>query len=212
MNRTNNRKRLIIISGIVISVLLSSALYLYCHKTGSGSGDRAVNNSPIIIHGKSFDISEDEIVQIAEKYRQMGYNNLEESAIKHLIKRKVLLNKAVEMGYSVTEEDVDQHITQVKEALKASENYNDYLEVMEDYGGEDAYWADIRDTTRDTMIINKYIDYEKERYKLENTDKQEVQFDSTLWNKQEAEIVNNLVKEQEIMILDGRYDNLKLEW
>ena len=65
------------------------------------------------------------------------------------------------------------------------------------------------------MIINKYLDYEKEKYNRDNLDNQVVQFDSNLldgWNKQKEEIINNLVKDQEITILDSKYDNLALTW
>ena len=125
------------------------------------------------------------------------------------------MNKAKEMGYSITEDEIDRQISLVKEAVKTTENYSDYLNFVNEYGGEDAYWSDIRDTTGDTMIINKYLDYERKKYNQANGNDQTVRSNSNLfegWNKQKAEIINDLVKDQEITILDSKYDNLALTW
>lgn len=221
------KKNIKIILGVMVFGLLSSGLYLQITKADSVFKDcadtlkeeikqkKSKDDSSIIIQGKNFVITEKEKELKVESYKLKGDKNPEEAAIKHLIERKVLLNKALEMGYSITEEEIDKQTSLVKEAVKTTENYNDYLNYINEYGGEDAYWADIRDTTRDTMIINKYLDYEKEKYNRDNLDNQVVQFDSNLldgWNKQKEEIINNLVKDQDITILDSKYDNLALTW
>jgi len=172
------------------------------------------DDSSFIIKGKNFTITDEEIVKKIKAYETKGEKNPKEAAVKHLVKRKVLLNKAVEMGYTVTEDEIDKQISLVKEAVTATENYSDYLDFINECGGEDAYWKDMRDTTRDTMIINKYLDYEKDEYYQENKDNQ-VQDDSNLfdgWNKRKAEIINDLVENQEITITDSKYKDIALTW
>ncbi len=177
--------------------------------------EKAKDDTSILIQGKDFVITEKEIELKEKVYNLKGEEDSETAAIKHLIERKVLLNKAKEMGYSITEDEIDRQISLVKEAVKTTENYSDYLNFVNEYGGEDAYWSDIRDTTGDTMIINKYLDYERKKYNQANGNDQTVRSNSNLfegWNKQKAEIINDLVKDQEITILDSKYDNLALTW
>lgn len=220
--KKNNR---VILGVIALCFILLGGFCVQKIKAGSEFMDRAdvlkekinQNNSdddsPIIIQGKDVIITESEIEKETKVNELQGAENAEEAAVKHLIKRKVLLNKALEMGYTVTEEEIDEQISQVKEAVKDTENYSDYVNFVNEYGGEDVYWADIRETTRDTMIINKYLDNEKQEY--DEVQDGKVQDNTNLldgWNKRKAEIINELVENQDINISDGKYKNLSLTW
>ena len=220
------RKNIKVILGImVLAGLVSSSLLYQSTKANTLFSERVdalksvieqekSDNSLNTIQGKNFVITDKEIELKTEVYKLKGDENPEEAAIKHLIERKVLLNKALEMGYTVTEKEIDEHIARVKEVVKETENYDDYLNFMKEYGGEETYWSDYRSTTRDTMIINQFLDYEKKKYYREKKDNLVVQFKANLlddWNKQKANIIHELVQDQEVTVLDKSMD-FDLSW
>ena len=64
----------------------------------------------MLIKGKNFTITDREIKVKMKAYKLKGYNNPKQAAIKHLVERKVLLNKSLEKGYTVTENDIDNQV------------------------------------------------------------------------------------------------------
>lgn len=176
------------------------------------------NKGSIVLKGKNITITEEEIELKEKAYELKNDTNPENAAIQHLLERKVLLNKAIEMGFKATEEEVDQQISSVKEAVKDAENYNDYIDFMNQYdGGEDAYWQDIRETTKETLIINKYLNCEKEKY--EQTNKNSVSIASAEnsetnllqgWNDQKDKIVKALIDKEYITVIDKQYKDCSI--
>lgn len=177
------------------------------------SGDR----SATIVKGKNIQITEAEIALKVKTYELKGNEDPENAALKHLLERKVLLNKAIQSGYSVTEEELDQQIALVKTALKDADNNSYYESFITEYGSEDAYWNDIRETTKDTMIINMYLDHEKELFneKSSATDANTVGIQTSEklledWNHYKSEIIRNLITDENITILDDKFKDFTL--
>lgn len=217
------KKRIIITSCMITLCILLGGYGVNKIKANSFFSDRAdvlkeeinqsktEDNSSVLVQGKSFKITENDVNAYMKAYKLNNDADPEASAIKYLVERKTLLNKALELNYNVTEEEVDKQISKVKEAIKGSDNYDDYLNFINEYGGEDAYWNDIRETTKDTMIINKYLDDQKAVYNQTNKKTISVQNNQNLldeWNKRKEELTNDLIKEQDITVNDNKYNNL----
>lgn len=215
----------VIIGVIVFVIIVCGGLINFNTKAKSVNSDLADNAkatynlkntidiSPAIIIGKNIVITKDEFILEEKAYKLNNDKNPKKSAIQHLLERKVLLHKALEMGYSVTEKEVDKEIALVRKAVKASENYSDYVNFMKDYnGGENAYWMDIRKTMKKSMIINKYLDREREKYEKANDDSASFSSDSKTdnllngWNAYKDKIVKNLINKEHIQVIDKDYD------
>jgi parvulin-like peptidyl-prolyl isomerase len=168
-----------------------------------------VDNSPIVLQGENISITENEIDLKTKAYKLNKNDKSELAALKHLLEQKVLLNKAIKLGYLVTEEEVDNEIEAVKKAVRDAENYSEYENFMNEYnGGEDAYWVDIRDTLKDKMIINKYLDSEKEIYDQTHQNQLSNSKENLLegWNNYKSEIINSLIDDEKIIIKDNKFD------
>lgn len=183
---------------------------------------KANDKSSVIVKANDFNITENDIQVYIKAYQLKKESDPRASAIKHLVERNSLYNKALKLNYSVTEAEVDAQIAQVKEAVKTTENYSDYLNFVNEYGGEDVYWADIRETTKETMIINKYLNDEKEKY-FQNNDTVTIQDSSKSsngsetessgnilenWNKQKEVLTDESIKDEGITINDSNYKDL----
>lgn len=220
------RKKSIVVV-LLIGLILSGSFIFSSIKADTAINDCASNikeqlntngKGSIVLKGKNITITKEEIELKEKAYELKNDINPENAAVQHLLERKVLLNKAIEMGFKATEEEVDQQISSVKEAVKDAENCNDYIDFMNQYdGGEDAYWQDIRETTKETLIINKYLNCEKEKY--EQTNKNSVSIataensETNLlqgWNDQKDKIVKALIDKEYITVIDKQYKDCSI--
>lgn len=171
------------------------------------------DNDTVAIGGNNITITEKEIEDKVDVYLQTGDMNAVDSAVQHLLERKVLYNKAISEGFSVSDEELDTEIEKLKEVSKKAENYSEYEEFINGYGGEDAYFDDMKEDYRISITINKYLMSEQEKYEVTGLNqKSSIDSDnlSANWNSKKNELITELINNENIIIKNEKYKNISL--
>lgn len=87
-------------------------------------------------------ISQQELEVTKAFYLQQGYaeGEAEEKAREYLIKREAQYIKAIESGYTVTDDEVWVYIDELKAIINESENSEDMYALISQFENEDDYW------------------------------------------------------------------------
>lgn len=105
------------------------------------------------------DISKEEMEYTTYFYMQQGYDEEEakSKAKEYLMEREELYQKAVDAGYSVTDEEVEEYLDSLKELIYSSENGEEQLAISMNYfENEDEYWDYEFLVYQKNLVIQKY--------------------------------------------------------
>lgn len=105
------------------------------------------------------DISKEEMEYTTYSYMQQGYDEEEakSKAKEYLMEREELYQKAVDAGYSVTDEEVEEYLDSLKELIYSSENGEEQLAISMNYfENEDEYWDYEFLVYQKNLVIQKY--------------------------------------------------------
>ena len=105
------------------------------------------------------DISKEEMEYTTYSYMQQGYDEEEakSKAKEYLTEREELYQKAVDAGYSVTDEEVEEYLDSLKELIYSSENGEEQLAISKNYfENEDEYWDYEFLVYQKNLVIQKY--------------------------------------------------------
>lgn len=105
------------------------------------------------------DISKEEMEYTTYFYMQQGYDEEEakSKAKEYLTEREELYQKAVDAGYSVTDEEVEEYLDSLKELIYSSENGEEQLAISMNYfENEDEYWDYEFLVYQKNLVIQKY--------------------------------------------------------
>jgi hypothetical protein len=105
------------------------------------------------------DISKEEMEYTTYSYMQQGYDEEEakSKAKEYLMKREELYQKAVDAGYSVTDEEVEEYLDSLKELIYSSEDGEEQLAISMNYfEDEDEYWDYEFLVYQKNLVIQKY--------------------------------------------------------
>ncbi len=104
-------------------------------------------------------ISKEEMEYTTYSYMQQGYDEEEakSKAKEYLMEREELYQKAVDAGYSVTDEEVEEYLDSLKELIYSSENGEEQLAISMNYfENEDEYWDYEYLVYQKNLVIQKY--------------------------------------------------------
>ena len=126
----------------------------------------------------------------------------EEKAFQALVRRKTLAVAAETAGYTVSDAELDQIVSEKREAMDTgiddpeNKEYGETLKALYDsFGGEDQYWEYMREETRTSAEIEKYFaDKEKEYKEQLGSDGETAQ----TWDEAREELVDQLIAEQDV--------------
>lgn len=161
-------------------------------KANAGSKSRTI--SPVVIKGKNITITEEEI---KKQELLLSGNNKHERA-KDLIKtRKVLYKQALKKGYTVSSKEIEAFKEQFEMSIKDdSEAEKSIEEFYNAYGGKDLYWTDMEETYKESLLIQKYLNSEKNLFlKSKKIPNNTLEADES-WAKEEKKLTDRLVAEQ----------------
>jgi hypothetical protein len=105
------------------------------------------------------DISKEEMGYTTYFYMQQGYDEEEakSKAKEYLMEREELYQKAVDAGYSVTDEEVEEYLDSLKELIYSSEDGEEQLAISMNYfENEDEYWDYEFLVYQKNLVIQKY--------------------------------------------------------
>lgn len=126
----------------------------------------------------------------------------EEKAFQALVRRKTLAVAAETAGYTVSDAELDQIVSEKREAMDTdiddteNKEYRETLKALYDsFGGEDQYWEYMREETRTSAEIEKYFADKENEYKEQlGSDGETAQ----TWDEAREELVDQLIAEQDV--------------
>ncbi len=157
---------------------------------GKAFSQQAEGEDSIVAQGKHVVITETELNRQIKVYEIAGRADVREDALSHLIERKTLLYAAGEKGITVSEEDLELYIQELKNTLeKSSAQEKEALQAYYDgFGGEDVYWEAMRKTIGDSLVIEAYF---RQELGIDGMDKDEAQ-------ELEKQLTRELVEAEEV--------------
>lgn len=153
---------------------------------------RATNS--IILKGKDVIITQEEI----KRQELLLSNNTNEKKAKELVKtRKTLYHEALKNGYKVSKEEVRSFKEEFEKSISDDEEAEkSIVEFYNAYGGKELYWSDMERTYEESLLIQKYLNHEKELYLQQNKISINSIEADELWEKEEKKLTDRLVAEQ----------------
>ncbi len=215
-----SKKSLAIVIIVVCAVALSSyAAMAYSDSAAAKPGkilrgqQFSASDDTVAIKGNNITVTQKEINDVAEVYKQSGDTSPVDSAVRFLLETKVLYNKAVSEGYFISDDEYDADVKKLKESIKTAENYTMYEDLVNGYGGEEAYYSDLKEKYKISMAINKYLNAERNQYfssgdALQNVPEEGTTDLLTGWNDVKDNLVTGLIKDEDITIESNELKDL----
>lgn len=120
----------------------------------------------------------------------------EKEAVKYMEEFNAMYVKAIKAGFDVTDEEVDNYITDLKKMSDEAENADDVKKVIAQFDSEDEYWAYEKEVYQKQLPIQKYVEsLENDYVKKSGTDVNN-ESGTKAWNKELDKIKEKAAKEQ----------------
>lgn len=208
-----------IIVSVLCFALLGFSVRIYAEAEGKNKGpnfwlgrtilSQLNNETMIYAKGKDIEITEKELNDHAARLINAGGREREEAykeAYDVIVRRKTLLHAALQAGYAVSDEELDQIIEKEKENLQDPDVKEQAEELYEGFGGEEAYWEYIREIKRETVICSKYINDKEKEYREAYEKEELISYgeDGSVhdaWEKEKEKLIQQLVTEQQMEII-----------
>jgi hypothetical protein len=147
--------------------------------------------------GKNIIISNDEVAQYETFYENAGEeDDALAKAQEYARERNALYAAAIENGFTVTDEDINNYLEDRKEEIKSIISDDEYQELCEKYGTEDDYWAFEFEVYKINLPIQNYTKSLESEYKDSNSSiTDDLELDQ-MWTEEYEIIKQKLVEEQ----------------
>lgn len=146
--------------------------------------------------GKNIIITKEE-VQLYKKFYEL--NDTGESSVnaeEYARERNALYVEAIKNGFTVTDNDIENYLVELKEQLKSCLSEEEYNDLCSAYGGEEQYWEFQHEVYQVNLPIQNYIKNIESQYKEKNEKKYTIYKLEEMWDTEFEKIKKNLVKEQ----------------
>ena len=135
----------------------------------------------------------------SEVFKTAKSANPEGDAFKYICKFKTLYHVAVEAGFLASDEELDKAIAFNIETYEQMKKDGEVDTLYESYGGAQNYENAMREVTRKSMTIEKYMESLKNDYAKEFTEEQIALGElEEKWKGKRAEIEQSLVERENI--------------
>lgn len=115
-------------------------------------------------------ITNADIEQATEFYVLAGCDrsSAREKAIHYMLQRDATYQKAVSEGYSVTDDEINAYLDELKVALKDADNSDEAQALIDQFDSEEDYWQHEFEVYKVNLPIEKYLEAMKQEY-LQNS-------------------------------------------
>lgn len=140
------------------------------YKKTQSEGSRVRAKARVYKEGESVCILDSDIKRGTAFYQTQGMNKEEaqDLAENYAEESETLYNKAIEEGYSVTEDEIEKCVSGLKEELASEiideESKKQLLAVMGQFEKEDDYWDYQKQVYAKLLPIQKYVSSIEKRY------------------------------------------------
>ena len=158
---------------------------------------QSADDEPLYAVGKDVSITMKEYEQVKSFYKLKSedYGQAAKDADKEIKQYNALYAAAVKNGYSVTDEQVQAYIEDMKLQLESVDNSEDIQDVIDQFDSEDDYWAYEFTVYQKQLPIQNYVSALNDEYneKAVDSSSEEAQEE---WDTYFENLKDKLVKEQ----------------
>lgn len=209
--KSNKRSRIILILvSLVLFVLLGIGALAVAdipvmEKWGATLEKRAKTGSDkLYAVGKNGKVLQKEIDQAKRFYILSGVNesDAEETAKDYMLKREALYQAAIKNGYTVTDEEIQSYLDELKEFAKTADNKEDMQSVINQFDSEQAYWEYEFEVYKKNLPIQKYLEDMEKVFKKNQSLKRDNDVDlETEWANYLERLKSELMQEENFEIV-----------
>lgn len=174
-----------------------------------GEYSESVENVDSIVEaGKDILVTEDEIKKVEEFYKINGDSEETASikAIEYVEEQNALYVEAIENGYDVTDEELDEYIEELKYTVSVAENNEAVEEIIKSFDSEDEYWEYERELYKKLLPIQKYVKDLESKYIEKHTNKKTDEEIEKGWDRKLDKIKDKAVEEQNFKKVNDESD------
>lgn len=121
----------------------------------------------------------------------------EQTAIKYIEEYNALYVEAVNNGFDVTKNEVDEYISNLKTMVKQVENSYDVKKVIDQFESEDEYWNYEKNVYKKQLPIQKYVKSLEDKYSNHIGDNIDSAENIAKWNNELNKIKKEAVQKQQ---------------
>lgn len=158
---------------------------------------QSTEDEPLYAVGKDVSIPMKEYEQVKSFYQLKGEDDEQaaKDADKEIKQYNALYAAAVENGYTVTDEQVQAYIEDMRVQLESVDNSEDIQDVIDQFDSEDDYWAYEFTVYQKQLPIQNYVSALNDEYneKAADASSEEAQEE---WDTYFENLKDKLVKEQ----------------
>ena len=210
MIKSRKAKGWLILGGVLAAAVLAGAAVLAANPgaissmedwyrqlgatEGAGSTDSAADE--IYMQGDTITLYTSEVEQRTQRYALFQKENPEEEAVQSLLADLAFEKAARDAGYTVTDQEVDQYLQEMRESIRQAENYADYLTYIEGTGmTEDAYWESMAPLYKREMLKGKYLNPLYEQFYQDHAGEEDV---AEQWAEEQQKMAEKILKEDHV--------------
>ncbi|MDD3361495.1 MAG: hypothetical protein PHW34_07480 [Hespellia sp.] len=129
-------------------------------------GKEEQDTSKVYAQGEHATVTQDEIEQAKQFFITSGLSEseAEEKAISYSMEREAMYEKALQEGYDVTDEEVDEYLNELKSMMSTAENKTDIEVLISQFDSEEEYWQYQKEVYRKNLPIQKYVSDLQQQY------------------------------------------------
>ena len=133
-----SKKTSVVLSLILFAVLIVTSGALSCASEEKKSELPQTN----YVEGKSGTVTNEDVEQAKRFFIQIGLEeqDAKEHAVDHALKRESLYQAALENGYEVTDEEVNEYLKELKNSSKSEDNKEAFQYEINQFESEEDYW------------------------------------------------------------------------
>lgn len=169
------------------------------------------NGDEIYAHGKNGAVvTTDEINQTTEFFITSGMDEAtaKQKAISYSLQHEALYQKAIQEGYSVTDDEVYAYLDELKKSINTSENKSDAEALIAQYDSPKEYWQYEFEVYKKDLPIIKYSEQLKKDFIAQSKSALSGKSSSNAeadpmdaWNAYYEKFKSNLVLEENFKVL-----------
>ena len=153
-------------------------------------------------------ITTKDIEQATEFYILAGYeqSDAEDKAVEYMLQRDATYQRAIAVGYSVSDDEINDYLDDLKVTINDSINSEEAQALISQFGSEEEYWQHESEVYKINLPIEKYLESLKQEY-LKNSistrsNNQEAEETIENYNRYIEEVQSELVKQEQYEIFE----------
>ncbi|MDO4338813.1 MAG: hypothetical protein Q4C91_12120 [Eubacteriales bacterium] len=179
--------------GMMLVLFSIAAVCVYNTSMGDISAESSVFSDATLEADKDNDlsvISDTDMSNTIEFYKLKGESDAEAeaSAKEYLEKRQGLYLAAIDNGYAVSDEEVWEYLSHLREQLENADNSEEYYEIKSAFPSDEDYWNYEFTVYKKNLPIQKYLSDYAEQYSEETGKDMHSQEFNELWNEKLEEL------------------------